>query len=79
MDSQRLKDAYYKLESLDERLTFKLRSRSGGGMVRPSVEQLEERMRDLSEYTLELKDVLRELILAFARKPGAGAGPPAAE
>lgn len=68
MDPQRLKEAYFRLEALDERLTYKLKPRSGG-MVRPSVEQLEERLRDVADYTVELKSILREVLLSFARKP----------
>jgi len=72
MDPQRLKDAYQKLQSLDERLTHKVRPRPGGALVRPSAEQLEAAMRDLASYTIELKEVLQELFLAIASKP---AGP----
>ena len=68
MDPQRLKEAYFRLEALDERLTHKLRPRSGG-MIRPSLEQLDERMRDLASYTIELKGIVREICLSFARKP----------
>jgi hypothetical protein len=43
MDPQRLKDAYQKLQTLD----------------------------DLASYTVELKEVVQELILAIASKPPA--------
>ncbi len=69
MDPQRLKDAYYRIEALDERLTYKINPRSGGSMVRPSVEQLDDKIRDLATYTIELKSILREVCLAFAKKP----------
>lgn len=69
MDSQRLKDAYQKLQLLDERLTFKVRPKPGGGMTRPSPEQLEQSLRDLASYTIELKEVVQELFLAIAGKP----------
>jgi cell division protein ZapA (FtsZ GTPase activity inhibitor) len=62
MDPHRLKDAYQKLQSLDERMTHK---------VRPSTEQLEAAMRDLASYTVELKEVVQELFLAIASKPAA--------
>ena len=75
MDPQRLKDAYQKLQSLDERLTHKIRPRSGGPLVRPNPEQLEQSLRDLSSYTVELKEVVQELFLAIAGKPsGQGGG-----
>src|SRR5947199_7901374 len=71
MDPQRLKDAYQKLQSLDERMTHKVRPRPGGPLVRPSLEQLEIAHRDLANYTLELKEVVQELFLSIAGKPGA--------
>jgi len=71
MDPQRLKDAYQKLQSLDERMTHKVRPRTGGALVRPSSEQLEQSLRELAAYTVELKEVVQELFLAIAGKPGA--------
>ncbi|HEX4961708.1 MAG TPA: hypothetical protein VF173_12770 [Thermoanaerobaculia bacterium] len=71
MDPQRLKDAYQKLQSLDERMTYKVRPRSSGPLSsRPSSEQLEQAVRDLASYTVELKEVVQELFLAIASKPG---------
>ncbi len=69
MDPQRLKDAYLKLQSLDERMTHKIRPRAGGSLVRPSQEQLEQAMRELASYTVELKEVVQELFLSIASKP----------
>ena len=69
MDPQRLKDAYQKLQLLDERLTYKIRPKPGGAMLRPTPDQLEQSMRDLSTYTIELKEVVQELFLAIAGKP----------
>ncbi len=71
MDPQRLKDAYQKLQTLDDRMTHKVRPRSGGSLTRPSSEQLEQSLRDLASYTIELKEVVQELILAIASKPSA--------
>ncbi len=73
MDPQRMKDAYQKLQSLDDRMTHKVRPRAGGGLVRPSQEQLEQSMRELATYTVELKEVVQELFLAIAGKPQAPA------
>lgn len=75
MDPQRLKDAYQQLQSLDDRLSHKVRPRPGGALVRPTTEMLEQSLRDLATYTLELKDILNELFLAIAttrpaEKPG---------
>jgi hypothetical protein len=78
MDPQRLKDAYQKLQLLDERLTHKVRPRPGGALTRPSTEQLEQSLRDLSSYTVELKEVLQELFLAIAGRPQAPPGQPPA-
>ena len=69
MDPQRLKDAYQKLQLLDDRLTHKVRPRAGGAMVRPTPEMLEQSMRDLATYTIELKEIVQELFLAIAGKP----------
>jgi hypothetical protein len=71
MDPQRVKDAYQKLQLLDDRLTHKVRPRPGGALVRPSPEMLEQQLRDLATYTVELKDVLQDLFVAIASAPGA--------
>jgi len=68
MDPQRLKDAYQKLQMLDDRLTYKVRPKAGGALTRPNPEQLEQSLRDLATYTVELKDILQELFLAIAGK-----------
>jgi hypothetical protein len=68
MDPQRLKDAYQKLQMLDDRLTYKVRPKPGGALTRPTPEQLELGMRDLANYTVELKEVVQELFLAIAGK-----------
>ena len=70
MDPQRLKDAYEKLQLLDDRLTYKVRPRSGG-LSRPTPEQVEASLRDLATYTVELKEVVQELFLAIAGRPPA--------
>lgn len=69
MDAQRLKDAYQRLQSLDDRLTHKVKPRSGGPLVRPSPDHLELALRDLATYTVELKEIVEELILALAGRP----------
>jgi hypothetical protein len=67
MDPQRLKDAYQKLQSLDDRMTHRIRPR--GSLVRGSTEQLEQTVRDLAGYTIELKEVVDELFQAIAARP----------
>jgi hypothetical protein len=69
MDPQKLKDAYYKLQSLDDRLTWRVRPRSGGPLVRPSAEHLEQGLRELATYTVELKEILDQLFQAIASRP----------
>lgn len=70
MDPDRLKEAYQQLEALDDRLSYKIRPKSGS-MVSPTVEQVDAKLKDLAGYTLELKDILREFMLAFAKRPSA--------
>jgi hypothetical protein len=67
MDPNRLKEAYQQLESLEDRLAFKIRPRSS--MTTPSMDQVDNKIKDLANFTLELKDIMREFMLAFA-KPG---------
>jgi len=69
MDPQRLKAAYEKLQSLDDRMTHKVRPRAGRPLNRPSPEQLEVNVRELATYTVELKEVVEELILAIGSRP----------
>ena len=74
MDPQKMKEAYQKLESLDERLTYKIRTR--GTTVQPTTDQLNAKLNDVASYTIELKEILQEFMLAFAtRRPEPG--PPA--
>jgi len=69
MDSEKLKSVYERLELLDDRLGHKIRLRSGPN--RETLEQLEERVRSLVTYTSELRELVRDLVLAFATRPPA--------
>jgi hypothetical protein len=69
MDPQRMKDAYERVRSLDERLGARLPRRDRGGFARPGVEQLEEQVRTLTTYTVELREIVEELFLAIASPP----------
>lgn len=69
MDAEKLKDVFERLEALDDRLGHKLRARGGAG--RATLEQIEDRVRDLTAYTSELRGLVRDLVLAFATRPGA--------
>ena len=68
MDANRFKEAFAKLEVLDDRLTYKVRSKSIQNRSSEN-ERLDERVRDVAEYVLELNDIVRELMLAIAGKP----------
>lgn len=72
MDPDRFKEAWQRLEVLDDRLTYKVRTRSRVASSSPTNESLDERLRNLAELTLELKDVVRELFLALGTKRPAG-------
>lgn len=74
MDPQRFRDAYERLQSLDERLAHRIRPRHTGLPTHQGIEQLEAQVRVLTEYTMELKEVLNELFVAIGSKPGAGGG-----
>ncbi len=69
MDPDRFKEAYARLQHLDERLTYKIRPGKSAGLSRAGSQQLEEKLRDLSSFTLELKEVLDDLFVAIASKP----------
>lgn len=71
MDPDRLKHAYERLVALDERLTHKVRPRTGGPLTRPDPDRLEHQLRDLATYTVELKEVVAELIRAIGNRPPA--------
>ncbi len=67
MDPNRFKEAFAKLEVLDDRLSYKVRRSAQNRST--ELEKLDERVRDVAEMVLELKDVVRELMLAIAGKP----------
>jgi hypothetical protein len=74
MDPQKVRDAYQRLQTLDDRLTYKVRPKPGGALTRPTPEQVEQSLRDLAAYTVELKDVLEDLFVAIASKSPAPPG-----
>lgn len=71
MDPDRFRTAYQRLQSLDDRMTHKVRPRAHRSLGRATREQLEDRVRDLAEYTLELKEVMDEMFQAIAAAPPA--------
>ena len=72
MDPDRFRAAYQRLQNLDERLTHKVRPRSHVSFGHTTHEQLEDRVRDLADYTLELKEVMDEMFKAIAAAPPTG-------
>lgn len=76
MDAQRLKEAYQRLEALDDRLTYKIRPKQG--YTQPTPDQINAHLAEVANYTIELKDILREFMLAFARRKTPPGGPPTA-
>jgi hypothetical protein len=72
MDPKKFKEAYQRLESLDDRMSHKIRPRSRS-MAGVTADQLEDKMQDLAKYTLEIKEVVRDLFLAIAAQPGSKA------
>lgn len=77
MDPRRFKEAYARLKALDEH-THKVRARGSSTMMRGSVEQLEDRLRDLASYTVELREIVDDLFVAIASEPTPAAPQPAA-
>lgn len=75
MDPQQLKAAFAELEALDQRLSYKLKRGRRISMVQPGVDQLTEQVAELQEYTLALKEIVRQLIMAIAARPPAAAPP----
>lgn len=70
MDPERFKEAYNRLRLLDER-TYKLRP-NRHGPSRASLEQVEDRLREVSDYTIELKEIVDELFQSIAARPKEG-------
>ena len=75
MDPKRFKDAYDRLQYLDESLTYKVRRHGRTRLHSPSLEEIDEALKTLGDYTTELKDVVRELFLAIGSKPKTEEGP----
>lgn len=67
MDPERMKQAYQRLDALDERLSYKIRPKSGG-YTQPTPDQINAHLTDVANYTLELKEIIRDLMMAFASK-----------
>jgi hypothetical protein len=62
MDRDKLRELREHLDFVDDRFTHRVRPAQGGSLVRPGIEDLERRQRDLAEYAVELKETLRPLL-----------------
>ncbi len=65
MDPKKFREAYDRLQFLDDRLTYKIRPRSGA-LHRGNLDQVEEKLKDLAEFTVELKEILEELFISIS-------------
>ena len=61
MNRDKLRELREHLDFVDDRLTHRLRP-GGSSLVRPGPEELERRQRELSDYAIELKDTLQQLL-----------------
>lgn len=68
MDGQRFKDAYDRLNYLDDRLTHKIHRRDRARLRSPNLEQVDDSLKDVGEYVVELKEIVKELFLAIGSK-----------
>ena len=75
MDPKRFKDAYDRLQYLDENLPYKVRRHGRTRLHSPSLEEVDDALKTLGDFTTELKDVVRELFLAIGSKPKTEDGP----
>lgn len=66
MDPERFRVVYERLQSLHEASTYKVRPKTS--LHRPSLEDLDQRSRDLATYTVELREIVAELMQAIAAK-----------
>lgn len=66
MDVDKIKHVCDRLDILDDRLTHRVRPRQPANMGRLNPQLMEERVKDLSAYTVELKEIVRELAESLA-------------
>lgn len=66
MDPERFRAVYQRLQNLDEGSTYEIRPRIG--MHRPTLEEMDDKARALATYTVELREIVEELMQAIAAK-----------
>jgi hypothetical protein len=69
MDRDKLREIREHLDFVDDRFTHRVRGTSSGSLVRLGPEELERRYRELADYVVELKEVLRQLLHAIDDPP----------
>jgi len=69
MDPKRFKEAYERLQYLDDSMTYKIRRHGRTRLHSPGTEEIDQALQTLGEYTTELKEIVRELFLALGSKP----------
>lgn len=67
MDPDRFRAAYKRLQALDEDSTYKIRPKTS--LHRPTLEDLDGRGRELAKYTVDLREIVEELMQAIASRP----------
>jgi hypothetical protein len=66
LDREKIRELKEHLDFVDDRFTHRVRGAStSGSMVRLGPEELERRCRELADYVVELKEVLRQLLHAI--------------
>jgi hypothetical protein len=70
MDPDALRQMKDHLEYLDDRCTHRIRALTSGSLIRPTSDELEKRISELADYTLELKDLLRQVIEQLGSETG---------
>lgn len=69
MDAEKIVAAQARLQDLEETKSWIIRASTERGLIRPTVDDVEKRLRDLAEYTLEVESILRDLLDAIASPP----------
>jgi hypothetical protein len=67
MDPERFRAVFARLQALDESSTYKVRPKTS--LHRPTAEELDSRGRELAAYTVELREIVEELMQALAARP----------
>jgi hypothetical protein len=71
MDPKRFKEAYERLQYLDDSMTYKIRRHGRTRLHSPGADEIDQAVQTLGDYTTELKEIVRELFLALGSKPKA--------